>query len=412
MTSCAIQAAFMGNKTLPLRPLSNVLRLKPPGVAVDANETYAFAGVRSFGGGVFVAAEKLGATFSYKKLSQVSHGDFVYPKLMAWEGALGVVPHACDGLMVSPEFCVFDIDRSHVLPEWLAYYFQQPSVWPKLAGGSAGTNVRRRRIYPADFLKFKIPLPDLARQEAIVRRISALQAKLREAQRFQTRAREATAALLPSVLNEYFGDVYRGLPGRLEAEVRRLGDVVTDVADGPHVTPQYQEDGIPFVTVLNITSGRVEFAGAKFISEEDHRLYMRRARAEPGDVLLSKDGTIGVPCFVDRSEPFSYFVSVALIKPIRDVLDGECLTWVLRCPAQQGRMVERSRGDMIRHLVLREIRDLQVPVPSVAEQHDLVRRFRALGEKLGTLRSEQTAIDEHLRAASRSVLDAAFGGSL
>lgn len=397
-------------ESLPLAPLAAVLRLKSPSVVVHEDETYAFAGVRSFGGGVFAAAEKRGSSFSYKKLGRVQRGDFVYPKLMAWEGALGVVPEGCDGMVVSPEFCVFEIDRERVLPEWLAYFFKRPAVWPKLAGGSAGTNVRRRRIYPQDFLKFEVPLPELEHQSRIIRRISSLLSKLHEAQRAQARTTEALAAIVPSALNEHFGDVYSS--AKVSAPVHRLGDVVTDVADGPHVTPTYVEHGVPFVTVLNITSGRVDFSGAKFITPEDHALFARRALAEPGDVLLSKDGTIGVPCFVDRDEPFSYFVSVALIKPRRDVLDGEYLSWVLRAPAQQARMVARSRGDMIRHLVLREIRDLTVPVPPLSEQRAIVERFRLLDQKVRALHVEQERTAAYLQSAAHSLLDAAFSGGL
>jgi len=131
-----------------------------------------------------------------------------------------------------------------------------------------------------------------------------------------------------------------------------------EYADGPHVTPTYVDRGIPFVTVQNITSGRVDFSDLKYITLEDHRQFQRRARVDKGDVLVSKDGTIGIPCLVDTNREFSFFVSVALIKPVRDILDGRFLTWVLRAPYMQERMRERSRGDMIRHLVLREIRDL------------------------------------------------------
>lgn len=66
-------------------------------VAVDGSVPYRFAGVYSFGRGVFPSVVKSGSEFSYERLSTVRTGDFIYPKLMAWEGALGVVPPEWDG---------------------------------------------------------------------------------------------------------------------------------------------------------------------------------------------------------------------------------------------------------------------------------------------------------------------------
>ena len=184
------------------------------------------------------------------------------------------------------------------------------------------------------------------------------------------------------------------------------------MADGPHLTPVYVEEGIPFITVLNITSGRIRFQGHKFIGAEDHRELQRRAKAERGDVLISKDGTIGIPCFVDTDREFSFFVSVALIKPRRGVLDGEFLTWVLRAPYLQDRILERSRGDMIRHLVLREIRDLTVAVPPLVEQRRMAGEWDALHAEVGALRRLQASTAVEIDAFLPAILDRAFKGEL
>jgi type I restriction enzyme S subunit len=99
------------------RKMSELVSLRQADVIVDQLENYQFAGVYSFGRGVFASVNKAGSEFAYPRLSTVKTGDFIYPKLMAWEGALGVVPEACDGMVVSPEFPVFTIDTDVVLPE-------------------------------------------------------------------------------------------------------------------------------------------------------------------------------------------------------------------------------------------------------------------------------------------------------
>lgn len=180
--------------------MRELVRWKETDVSVSRNETYHFAGVYCFGKGVFKGLRKAGMEFAYSRLSRLQSGNFVYPKLMAWEGALGVVPPECDGLVVSPEFPVFEVDENRVLPEVLDVYFRTPSVWSKLSDTSTGTNVRRRRLNPSDFLSFKMPLPSMAAQQ-----------KLREVKRgvdaIKNMQAETTAeldALLPSVLDKAF----------------------------------------------------------------------------------------------------------------------------------------------------------------------------------------------------------------
>lgn len=182
------------------RPMSELVRQRQPDVTVDRSAQYRFAGVYSFGRGVFASSVKAGSEFAYERLSTVRAGDFTYPKLMAWEGALGVVPPECDGMVVSPEFPVFSINTEEVLPELLDIYFRTPEVWPALAELSGGTNLRRRRLQPSVFLSYEMPVPSMATQLKLreaFRRIKALKAK-------HAAIRAANAALLPATLERVF----------------------------------------------------------------------------------------------------------------------------------------------------------------------------------------------------------------
>jgi len=181
-------------------PMRELVRLKETDVVVRGDEMYLFEGVYCFGGGVFKGQCKSGMEFPYTRLTRLRSGNFVYPKLMAWEGALGVVPPECDSLVVSPEFPVFEIDESQVLWETLDVYFRTPSVWPILSAASTGTNVRRKRLNPADFLSFEMPLPPMSTQ-LLLREVKA---KVDALERLQTETAAELDALLPSVLDKAF----------------------------------------------------------------------------------------------------------------------------------------------------------------------------------------------------------------
>jgi type I restriction enzyme S subunit len=181
--------------------MREVVRLRECDVTVSQDETYDFAGVYCFGGGVFKGQRKAGTDFAYKRLTRLKAGNFVYPKLMAWEGALGIVPTSCEGRVVSPEFPVFEIDERRVLPETLDVYFRMPSVWPELAAISTGTNVRRRRLHPSAFLNFEMPLPSMETQLRLRRAQRIMDDEMKT---LQSETAEELNALMPSILSRAF----------------------------------------------------------------------------------------------------------------------------------------------------------------------------------------------------------------
>lgn len=180
-------------------PMSELVVWRKPHVAVLATDTYDFAGVYCFGRGVFRGQRRTGTEFAYKQLTQIRAGEFIYPKLMAWEGALAVVPEECDGLFVSPEFPVFTINEDRILPEVLDVYFRSPAIWPLLSGASTGTNVRRKRLNPSDFLEYQFPLPSRKAQLAV----RAVRSRMNDLRPLQEQTAQLDA-LLPSILDRAF----------------------------------------------------------------------------------------------------------------------------------------------------------------------------------------------------------------
>lgn len=183
-----------------LTPMSELVAQREPDVMVQSSEVYHFAGVYCFGEGVFIGQRKTGMEFQYPRLTRLRERNFVYPKLMAWEGAMAIVPPECDGLVVSTEYPVFEVNEEKVLPEVLDVYFRTPSVWPAISGSSTGTNVRRRRLNPADFLRYKFPLPPRATQE----KLRVIKAKAEEARKLREPAQKELDAMFPAILDRAF----------------------------------------------------------------------------------------------------------------------------------------------------------------------------------------------------------------
>jgi type I restriction enzyme S subunit len=86
-------------------------------------------------------------------------------------------------------------------------------------------------------------------------------------------------------------------------------DELAIVRDGSHVTPTYLTVGIPFLRVTDIQDEEIDLVTVKRISPEEHANFTRSIKPQKGDILYSKNGTIGIPRLVTWDWDFSIFVS-------------------------------------------------------------------------------------------------------
>ena len=94
-----------------------------------------------------------------------------------------------------------------------------------------------------------------------------------------------------------------------------LGELLCNLTDGTHHTPSYTEDGVKFISVTNVTENQIDFINTKYISREEHLKLIKRCNPQPGNILLTKIGSIGRAAVVPGDLPeFSLFVSVALLQ--------------------------------------------------------------------------------------------------
>jgi type I restriction enzyme S subunit len=147
--------------------------------SVNEDEAYHFVGARSFGKGLFHSATRTSEDFKYEQVRRLKHRDFTYPKLMAWEGAFGMVPKEFDGFVVSPEFVVIRTKDGTICPEVLDTYFRSPICLEDVRNASTGSNKRRRRLNPKAFLKLKVPVPPHDAQEKL-KKVYEFEAKAAE----------------------------------------------------------------------------------------------------------------------------------------------------------------------------------------------------------------------------------------
>jgi len=221
------------------------------------------------------------------------------------------------------------------------------------------------------------PLPEQQRNAAILEKAD----RLRRLRRY---ALEVGETFLQSVFLEMFGDPRSegyGIP------LVPLKDICKKITDGTHVTPKYQDAGIPFLSVKNLTRipGQLDFSDVKYISREEHEKISKLTNVEKGDILYTKVGTYGIPQIVDTDIEFSIFVSVALLKPRPEKVIPKFLEAALRTNYVKSQADRLVSGIGVPDLHLREIRTILIPLPDKDEQG----RFVAIVQKFERLRSQQ-----------------------
>jgi type I restriction enzyme, S subunit len=60
------------------------------------------------------------------------------------------------------------------------------------------------------------------------------------------------------------------------------------VTDGPHTTPEFLDDGVPFLSVDGIQDGKLYFEGCRYVSFEDHKEFSKKAAPKYNDLLMGK----------------------------------------------------------------------------------------------------------------------------
>jgi type I restriction enzyme, S subunit len=150
-------------------------------------------------------------------------------------------------------------------------------------------------------------------------------------------------------------------------EIKRLKELTKLIIDGTHFTPDYKDEGIHFLSVNDITRKIFDLNQSKFISYEAHQELIKRCRPKKGDILLSKNGTIGIPFLIDFDDEVSIYVSLCLLK-LLSKMDGRYCYYAFLSSFMFEQYNLHSKMNSVNNLHLDKLRNFyQLSLP-LAEQ--------------------------------------------
>ena len=195
----------------------------------------------------------------------------------------------------------------------------------------------------------------------------------------------------------------------------RLKNLCNKIIDGTHFTPEYQKDGIPFLRVTDISQLKynedIDLSKVKRISKEEHYILTKRCNPKKGDVLISKNGSIGIPMIVNWDWDFSIFVSLCLLKLTNEVIP-EWVYFYFLSSLVEIEIAKGGKKGTIVNLHLEKIKEFQIPLPSLEEQKEIVDIINKKIIKLDELKSNIEKQINNLQQLKQSLISDVVTGKI
>ncbi len=321
---------------------------------------------------------------SLKGYKIVSQNDLVINIMLAWMGGLGVSNY--DGI-VSPAYCIYKLNNDSN-PKFLHYLYKTPLYLAEFARHSTGVVPSRWRMYTDDFGQVLSLIPPRQEQDIIVsyldERIAKIDAAIAQQQKMIDLLNErkqiiinraVTKGLNPNAKMKDSGVEWIGeVPEHWEVR-KTLFCLSMPITDGPHETPRFYEEGIPFVSAEAVScgNGKIDFDHIRgFISKEFYDECCKKYIPKIHDIYMIKSGaTTGKVAIVDTNRVFTIWSPLAVFRCNDEVVFYEYMFYLLQSnPYQFQVQLGWSYGTQ-QNIGMRTLEKLKVPVPPLSEQKSI-----------------------------------------
>ena len=403
-------------------------------------------------------------TFQELNCTEISEGDVLISRMADPIARSCIIPRLNKKLITA-----VDVAYLRVNPNISSNYFINylcNSTFFKLQAEKISRGTTRKRITRKNLAALPTPLPPLPEQERIVKKLSSMLGKLKEARELIQEAKDTFEERRAAILNKAFtgeltkkwrkenpevesvdnifatilNNKKKNNKGKKNADIvaqkrmeiaenetpydvpprwkwARFGDVCETIKDGTHFSPkwQYREDGESrylYITSRNIRDHGFEFDNVAYIDENVHKEIYQRCDPKLGDILLVKDGAkTGTVIINTIDKEFSLLSSVAVLKVFVNTLEPNYIKNFLKSPTGRNIIFGQISGSAITRITLEKINKFILPISPIEEQKEIVRIL----EKVLDHEDEAKALidmEEQIDLLEKSIISKAFRGKL
>jgi type I restriction enzyme, S subunit len=303
---------------------------------------------------------------------------------------------------------------------YLTYYFSSPDFRELICEGVIGVGGSLTRAQPANVATFPLLIAPLNEQNRIADKLDNLLARLdacrERLDRIPSLLKRFRQAVLAAATSGKLTEDWRQEALLPDWTTERADDVCAKVQSGG--TPRegfIDTPGIPFLKVYNIVDQRVDFAyRPQFVSEDLHNGVLKKSQTQPGDVLMNIVGPpLGKVAVVPDTYPaWNINQAITLFRPTNRITSG-WLYYFLCSGVSIAEIEHETRGSAGQtNISLSQCRNFLIPVPSIQEQQEVVRRVDILFAFADRWEARVKAAREAVDRLTPALLAKAFRGEL
>lgn len=151
----------------------------------------------------------------------------------------------------------------------------------------------------------------------------------------------------------------------------RIKNLVADkVTDGPHETPIWEEDGIPFISAEAIKGNQIDLNFKRgYISTEQHLEYCKKSKVIKNDILFCKSGsTTGKSALVNTDVDFGIWSPLAIIRANKNKINYKFLFHSIQSSLFQNQVETAWTFGTQPNIGMGALENLWIAIPNDEEQ--------------------------------------------
>ena len=174
-----------------------------------------------------------------------------------------------------------------------------------------------------------------------------------------------------------------------------LEDICISIADGDHQPPPKSDNGIPFVTISNITNtNKLDFTDTMFVSQEYYDNLNDKRRAHTGDILYSVVGSFGIPVFIDKEQKFVFQRHIAILRPDPQKIVPRFLYYMMLSRDFYMKADTVALGAAQRTISLTALRKMEMEVPPYNVQEKIVKILKPFDDLIENNQKQIKLLEE------------------
>tara|TARA_R110001583_G_scaffold137296_3_gene288977 strand:+ start:1065 stop:2378 length:1314 start_codon:yes stop_codon:yes gene_type:complete len=338
-----------------------------------------------------------------RKKTDLLPEDIIFSRIGAGLGKSYLLDNSFYDFSILHSFCQIRVD-DNVIPQYLLWFLRCDYLQWRLKFGIQSIGVPDLGLGEIGELPIFFPNQKIEQQK-IAQILTSVDEVIEKTQAQIDKLKDLKTAMMQELLTKGIGHLeFKDSPvGRIPVgwEVVTMREV-TKVIDSLHLTPTFSTEGLPMVRVSDIREGKVNLDKTKKVSEDVFEQFTKNHRPMAGDLLMSRVGSYGVCCYVDKDTPLCIGQNTVVIVP--NSINYLYLFYCINSSIVQKQIEFEVAGSGYKSLSLASIRELKLILPSVDEQIKIAKSFESIDNKIEVVKSRLASVVNTKKALMQDLL--------